>query len=292
MSQLRSRIFTPPAPPADERPREFTAVPPAWRNEPRANMMGGLVASIVTLTMSMGLGALAFAPFGPEYVAKGVLAGLYAAAFLGLIAVVMGARGAAIYAPRSLVAFVVAAVSADLFLDAKWVQDAGPDAVVAAIFLLMAMAGAIQLAFGLAGLSRMVKFIPTPVMAGFQNAAAISIILSQIPVLLGLGGRVKDWSTVLSLARPVSLVVGIATLLLLFQGQRLTKRVPPIALGLVIGSIIYYACVAAGLSPYLGSTIGAIPARVPDGRELAGIMALTTLPGFAEALPAIALGAL
>ena len=55
----------------------------------------------MTLPLSMGLGALALAPFGPEYAIRGVLAGLYAAAFLGLIAIVMGARGVAIYAPRA-----------------------------------------------------------------------------------------------------------------------------------------------------------------------------------------------
>jgi len=77
--------------------------------------MGGLLAAIVTLPLSMGLGALALAPFGPEYATRGVLAGLYAAAFLGLVAVVMGAKGVSIYAPRSLVSFIVAAVSADLF---------------------------------------------------------------------------------------------------------------------------------------------------------------------------------
>ena len=288
MSQLRSRIFTPPA---EDRPREFATVPPAWRAEPRQNAMGGIAASIVTLTMSMGLGALAFAPFGQAYVAKGVLAGLYSAAFLGLIAIVMGARGAAIYAPRSLVAFVVAAVSADLFLDARWVQDAGPDAVVSAIFLLMALAGAIQLAFGLAGMSRMVKYIPTPVMAGFQNAAAITIMLSQVPVLLGVGGR-ASWSSMPGHALPLNLAIGIATLLLLFHGQRLVKRVPPIVLGLAVGTLLYYACVAAGFSAEVGPTIGAIPARIPDGRELAGIMALAATPGFMDALPAIAVGAL
>ena len=160
--------------------------PQAWRVDPKGTVVGGLLAAIVTLPLSMGLGALALAPFGPAFAARGVLAGLYAAAFLGLVAVLMGARGVAIYAPRSLVSFMVAAVSADLFLHASWLPRHEPDLVMAAIFLLLSMAGAFQLAFGLARLARVVKFIPTPVMAGFQNAASTIIMLSQVPILLGL----------------------------------------------------------------------------------------------------------
>src|SRR5205085_565129 len=110
--------------------------PEAWRIDPRASVVGGLLAAVVTLPLSMGLGALALAPFGPEYVTRGVLAGLYAAAFLGLAAIMMGARGVAIYAPRSLVSFMIASVSADLFLQARWLPR-DPDAVMAAIFLLL-----------------------------------------------------------------------------------------------------------------------------------------------------------
>ena len=63
----------------------FTLYPRAWIESPRGTVVGGLLAAIVTLPLSMGLGALALAPFGPEYATRGVLAGLYAAAFLGLV---------------------------------------------------------------------------------------------------------------------------------------------------------------------------------------------------------------
>jgi hypothetical protein len=71
------------------------------------------------------------------------------------------------YARRSLVWFMIGSVSADLYLQAKWLPADDPDALTAAIFLLLALSGAFQLAFGLARLANVVKFIPTPVMAGF-----------------------------------------------------------------------------------------------------------------------------
>ncbi len=255
--------------------------------------MGGLLAAIVTLPLSMGLGALALAPFGPEYAIRGVLAGLYAAAFLGLIAIVMGARGVAIYAPRSLVSFMVAAVSADLFLNAKWLPRGDPELVMAAIFMLLSLAGAFQLAFGLARLAKVVKFIPTPVMAGFQNAASTIIMLSQLPILLGLAARPKlaEWPAALVQVKPLSVVVALATLFVVFRPGSFAKRVPPLVKGLVAGTALYYAFVALGLESLLGSTLGHIPIKLPDGHDVANIMLVASLPGFADAFPHIVVGA-
>ena len=287
---LSTRLFTSPLDGSD---RVFAAYPPAWRENPRGNVVGGLLAAIVTLPLSMGLGALAFAPFGPEYATRGVLAGLYAAAFLGLVAIVMGARGVAIYAPRSLVSFMVASVAADLFLGAAWLKDANPDQVMAAIFLVLSMAGAFQLAFGLARLAKVVKFIPTPVMAGFQNAASIIIMLSQLPVLLAIARppKLAEWPEALAEARPLGVLVAVVTIASVFQAARITRRVPPLVLALVLGTAFYYLLVAAGWSHLLGPVLGHVPIGIPDGHDFANILALSTLPGFAEALPAMVVGA-
>ncbi|MCE2991086.1 MAG: hypothetical protein LW838_13185, partial [Nitrosomonadaceae bacterium] len=66
------------------------------------NILAGATAAVVSLPLSIGLGALAMAPLGPEYIGWGVMAGLHAAAFMSLVAVLAGARGVAIYAPRGL----------------------------------------------------------------------------------------------------------------------------------------------------------------------------------------------
>ena len=270
----------------------FNVFPPAWRANPRGNIVGGLIAAIVTLPRSMGLGALALAPFGPEYATRGVLAGLYAAAFLGLGAIVMGARGVSIYAPRSLVSFMVASVAADLFIGAKWLPR-DPDMVMAAIFLTLAMAGAFQLAFGLAHLAKVVKFIPTPVMAGFQNAASTIIMLSQVPILFGLVGRPvwAEWRAVLDQVRPLSVVVAVATLVVVFKGAKWVKGVPPLVLGLIAGTLLYYLLIALGGGPHLGTTLGVIPITLPDGHDFANIIEVIQLPGFALAFPAMVIGA-
>ena len=71
---MESRIFNSPA---SASVWKFTRVPVAWAVEPRRNIVAGLVAGVVSLPLAMGLGALAVAPFGPEFTKLGVLAGLY-----------------------------------------------------------------------------------------------------------------------------------------------------------------------------------------------------------------------
>ena len=268
-------------------------MPLAWRAEPRRNIVAGALAAVVSLPLSMGLGALALAPLGAEFVSLGVFAGLYAAAFLGLIAVIAGARGIAIYSPRSLVSFMIASVCADLFARAGWLPRGEPDTVMAAVLLLLAMAGAFQVAFGLANLARIVKFIPSPVMAGFQNAAAVIITLSQMHLLLGLTARPEyaAWPAALGEIKPLTAAVSVATLLLVFNGARVTQRVPALFVGLLGGTLIHYLLVAAGFSAQLGATLGSIPWQMPDGHQIAGIMAVMQLPGFAGAFPGMILAA-
>src|SRR5438132_4712632 len=289
--KLESRIFASPAAPSPWTSFHF---PAEVRADPRRNVLAGTITAVVTLPLAMGLGALAVAPLGPAVGSLGVVAGLYSAAFLGLITFLAGARGIAIYAPRSLVSFVIASVSGSLFIGAGWLPADEPQAVMSALFLLMAMAGAFQLAFALARLPRLMKFIPTPVMAGFQNAAAIVITLSQLHVLFGLEKRPPLDGIAAALRddmKPLQLLVGVATLAIVFHGQKVVKRVPPLLTALVAGTLLFYLLAALGLSPYLGDTLGYIPMRIPDGSELAGIIVVTQRPGFRDALPAMVIAA-
>jgi SulP family sulfate permease len=288
---IESRILSSPVPAST--PWEFSTLPDAWRVSPGRNAGAGALAAILSLPLAMGLGALAVAPLGPSYASHGVLAGLYACAFLGLMAVLAGARGIAIYAPRSLVSFMIAAVCAQSIAGASWLPKDDPGIVLAALFLVCAMAGAFQVAFAATRLSRLVKFIPTPVLAGFQNAAAIIIVLAQLPIVLGLPSRPAwfEWPAALPQAQPLTLLVGAVTLALGFHGQRLVRGLPPLITALAGGTLLYYALHAAGFSAALGPLLGSVPAAMPDGSQLADIMAVTQRPGFIEALPGLVLGA-
>ncbi len=257
------------------------------------NIVAGATAAIVSLPLSIGLGALAMAPLGPEYVGWGVMAGLHTAAFMSLVAVLAGARGVAIYAPRGLVTFSIASVVTTTFVGAAWLQGQSAYMVVSAMLLMLAMVGVLQLIFAAARLPRLVKYLPAPVMAGFQNAAAIAIMASQVPVLLGLpaGTPVMSLPQRLEEVHLLGAALGALTLAIVFLSPRFLRRGPPLLIALFTGTMLYH--LIDGLAPgAVGGVVGALEAVLPDGRELAGIIAVTQLPGFSQALPQLALGAL
>lgn len=86
---------------------------------------------------------------------------------------------------------MVAAVATDVAAPDYWpaLRAADPMLLPSALLLILAMAGVMQMLIGFARLGHMVKFIPAPVMAGFQNAAGCIVLYSQLYLLLGLESK-------------------------------------------------------------------------------------------------------
>jgi SulP family sulfate permease len=136
----------------------------------RADAMAGLTVAMVLIPQSMAYAQLAGLP--PYY-------GLYAA-FLPVIV------GALWGSSRQLSTGPVAMVS--LLAGSTLAQFAAPgtEPFIALAIVLALMVGLMQLAMGLFRLGAVVNFISHPVVAGFTNAAAIIIALSQVNKLLGV----------------------------------------------------------------------------------------------------------
>src|SRR5262249_33494048 len=107
-----------------------------------------------------------------------------------------------------------------------------------------------------------IRYIPAPVMAGFQNAVALLLLLAQVSPLLGFRTSVPllrmPWHA--AQMQPLTLSIGIATIVVIWFGPRLTRRVPPPIAGLLAGSALYHALMRMGLGGHLGPTLGRIPA--------------------------------
>src|SRR6266436_1318717 len=127
----------------------------------------------------MGYGVLALAPLGDQYITVGILAGLYSAIFIPLTILLLGDRHPLMYAPRSVVTFLLASVIAG-----NLAQTQGPRTLVL-VFLITFLAGIFQALFGILRLGNLIRYIPAPVMAGFQNAVAVLIFLSQLAPIIG-----------------------------------------------------------------------------------------------------------
>ena len=258
----------------------------------RGDLVGGITAAILTIPVSMGYGVLTMYALGDQYVAYGVLAGLYGAIFVPLTTVLLGGNTALIHAPRSVVAFLLSAiVLQDLVRGGISIVDTSDvPATLTVVFFIVCAAGFFQALFGALRLGAVVKYIPSPVMAGFQNAAAVLIAASQLSSLLGLARTVppSQIPAHLASAQPLTIAVGLLTAVTMWYGPRLTRTIPNAILGLLVGSGAYYALAALGLGAGLGRTVGALPSSSPTALYAAGFVGMLTNPVTLAAIPSLA----
>lgn len=215
---------------------------------------------------------------------RDVLAG----SVVGLIAITLSipfaiASGAGPDAPRvGLVTAVVAGTVAALFGGSRFLVT-GPTggfivvlaSVVArhgfdGLLLATAIAGGLLLAAGLLGLGQVIKFIPYPVTVGITAGLALSILLGQVPGLLGTSAASGHplevlWQAAGDVAAgawaPWSLAVAAATVAAIVAMGRIAPRVP----SLVAGFVLVAAAVALLRLPV--DTIGdlyTLPRGVPE----------------------------
>ncbi|MEJ6023511.1 SLC26A/SulP transporter family protein [Ramlibacter sp. PS4R-6] len=280
-----------PSPAKDVRPEG-----PPWLARLRGDAVGGFAAAVLTIPVSMGYGILALSPLGPDQLAHGILAGLYAPVIGCIVAYLLGANTTMIYSPRSIVTFLIGSIVLTGMVQSQvpFLRSASPQTLLALVFLLVFLGGAIQLLFGLLGFGTWVKYVPAPVIAGFADAAALLIFLSQLDSLLGFTQHVAAWRIPAHVAdvMPANLLVGVITCTLVIKGARITKAVPPTLLGMAGGLASYYLFKLAGLGGQLGPVVGAIPFAWPNPRYFAEFAGLAANPEALAALPMILGGAL
>ena len=256
-----------------------------WANL-RGDLVGGLTAAVLTIPVSMGYGVLAVTALGDAYIGVGVLAGLYAAIFGCIAAVLLGANTTMIYAPRSIITFLLGSIVLHSLVrsNAPVLQGASPDLLLTLLFLVIFVAGLCQVLFGILRIGAFIKYIPAPVTAGFQNAAAILIFFSQLDPMLGFSRHVPVFAipSHIGLTQPLTLAVGIATCALILNGAKITKTVPPTILGFCGGIACYYLLAALGLRDHLGPLVGEVPFGLPTPKYVAEFGALLSGPQLAD----------
>ena len=229
----------------------------------KGDIAGGVSAGMLTIPVSMGYGILALHPLGDGYVSYGVIAGLVSAIVVLLVGALLGGSAGLMYTPRSVVTLIMAAVVLEGIVRGPASVAAHGDVqrTLTLVFFVVVAAGLFQALFGALRLGGLIRYIPSPVMAGFQNAVAILIILAQVDTLLGFRRHVSLGAIASNLAsvQPLTLAVGLLTFLATWYGPRLTKRVPPVILGLLVGSGGYYALSASGYGALLGPVVGPMP---------------------------------
>ncbi|MDO9145822.1 MAG: SulP family inorganic anion transporter [Rhodoferax sp.] len=228
---------------------------------PIVRSLSGAVVALETVAIVLTLGLLAFAPLGAS-APLGIAAAFVAVMTGGLVYALLGSAASPSAGPTSATALILAGLVAQLVQDVRFDLQS-PEGLA----MLMALAassvvlmGLFQILMGWAGLGRLARFVPQPVLAGFMNGVALLILFSQIPILLGLPPltRLTD-PTVLSQAQPLALFVGLATAGTVWLVNWKWSRASASLIGLAFGCILFAILLAAVPGLHLGDVVGPLP---------------------------------
>jgi SulP family sulfate permease len=220
----------------------------AWSRPDRATLSGeawaGVTVGLMVIPQGVAYAALAGMP---------LVTGIYASLLPALVAVLWSSSTRLGVGPTALTCLLVSSALSGM------AAPGSADWVALAVWLAL-LSGGLQVLLGLARFGWLLNLVSSPVLTGFTQAAAILILLSQVPTLLGLQGGLLTL-----LAQPHldlgACAFGLASLVTLILGKRWLPRVPTVVLVVLASS---------GLSAWLGfaqgggAVVGALPAGLPS----------------------------
>ncbi len=188
----------------------------------RADLVAGLTVAIVALPLAMALGIASGA--SPRE-------GLITAVVAGFLISALGGSRVQVGGPTGAFVVIVAGV----------IAQHGFSGLV----LATAMAGVILIVAGYAGVGRLMRFVPMPVVTGFTAGIAVIIASSQIGDFLGLHVEapaefLEKWGAWLGAIRGTSVTtlgLGLGTLVLIVMLRRLAPKLPAYLIAILTGAL-------------------------------------------------------
>lgn len=240
-------------------------MPHPWLSHLKQDALGGLVSAAIAIPLAMGFGMFAFVVLGDEYFADGARAGLISAMVGGVVLVLLGDRTANVYAPRVTTTFFLGALLYQLVhSDAAFLRSGSLSLTLLVFFAIILLGGLIQFLFGLTKFGTLIRHTPYPVMAGFQNMAALLLFLVQLGNVCGYDRTVSFTALPHHIAeiKPLSLLVAAVTFLTMWQARKFLPKVPPLLTALAVGTTLYFVLWMLGLGAFLGPVIGSSGALI------------------------------
>jgi len=200
--------------------------------------------------------------------------GLYATVVPLLVYAAVGPSRTLILGPDSSLAPIIAAAVLPL-------AAGDPDRAVALAGLLAILSGALLLAGGLLRLGFVMDLLSKPIRLGYLNGVALTIIVNQLPKLLGFStegdsllDRTRDFVRGLGdgQAKPAAVLIGLVGLGTILVVRRVAPRVPVFLLtmaGATLAVVWFHLDV-----PVVGALPGGLPAPALGGLGWADVTAL------------------
>jgi SulP family sulfate permease len=198
---------------------------PAWLSPAvlRTEVLAGLVVALALI---------------PEAISFSILAGvdprvgLFASFVMAVTIAFTGGRPAMISAATGAIALIVAPLA----------REYGLEYLLAAVVL----GGLLQVVLAVAGVARLMRFVPRSVMVGFVNALAILIFMAQLPHLVD-----ASWAVYALVVAGLALIYGLPLL---------TKAVPAPLVAIVVLTAL---TVAASITVPTVGDMGDLPSTLP-----------------------------
>ena len=230
----------------------------------RNEAMAGLTVGLMVIPQGVAYAQLAGMP---------LITGIYASLLPALAAVLFSASARLSVGPVALTSLLIAAGLAPLATPgtAQWVD--------LAVWLAL-MSGLLQAALGLARFGWLLNLVNSPVLMAFTQAAAVLIITSQLPALLGFQG---PWGQMLHAPAfdAGAAAFGLVSLALLWLARRWRPTFPSILVVVLAAATVSGAL---GFEASGGKVIGLLPQGLPSlyiptwpGAEALGQLVLPTL---------------
>jgi high affinity sulfate transporter 1 len=249
-----------------------------------ADIMAGVVVAALAMPQSLGYSGIAGVP---------ILVGLYSIPLALIAYAVFGSSPTLVVGPVSTVSVLSGSLIADI-------SRGDPAKAVELTSALALAAGLVLIVGGVLRLGWAAEFMSRPIVTGFVFGLVLLIVLGEIPSLLGMPPVTGDvlsraWSIFTSLGDidPLTALIGLTALAVLFLGAKYAPRIPWGLLVLVASILGSGAWDLAGRGVV---TVGAVPTGLPPiglpgiglgdlGPVITGGVALA-LVGLAEGLSA------
>ena len=219
------------------------------RGPARGDLLAGVGVAFVLTPQGLAYAQLAGLP--PEH-------GLYAAIAAPLAASLLGSSPYLQTGPVALTSLLtLGAVEAQ--------AEVGTADFAAHAALLALIVGVARVVLGLLRAGVIGYLLSEPAVAGFTSGAAVLIVSSQLPTLLGVKVSASNplWGATSALAEPgrwnlAAVALGLAVL----AGIRLGRRVHPLFPGVLLTTVA--ALILNRLAGPFGDPVGTLPIAVPD----------------------------
>ncbi len=256
----------------------------------KGDLSGAISAAIISIPLSIGYGIIVYGPLGVEFLPFAALLGIYACLVGGICAALLGGTEIQITAPKAPLSLLLAAFVAPLALSLQIPDVASRNILIVGLAsLCVLLAGIVQLLFGTLRLGNLIKYVPYPVVSGFMNGIAVILILEQIGPLVGARGHVALLEIFYNptVVQPLTLVVGLTTIIVIFFARRFIKAVPASLIGLVVGTALFYALKNISGAFSLGPVIGNFSFQWPKPDILPDALRLLDNIDLADLFPGI-----